>query len=286
MAWRKRKGERFYISSMIRDCRRMPRKRQECLNRIRTRLACRGERAYVARVEPGRLRIAPVAFEDVDVRWEEYTPGSVLGRTLFTRLVNGTVEWDDDVARGDDVFERLRTLLMHSANRLAKTQEIRPDVLSLLGRALFFRFREIEALCRKQTSPRSHRRPPIGWAVSVGRRMPPQPVAGWIRHLTVTSSPSQMEETRNFSDGLANSPKVMCLRISRLCCWVPNRVGIFGNSLLIGGHSISPTFRWGCSVRCTRISAGTGRRKKRFQRVFTTLLGISQSHCWMRHFMV
>lgn len=106
---------------------------------IRSRLACRGERAYLARVEPGRIRVAPVAFDDIDVRWEEYTPGSTAGRTLFSRLVNGTVEWDD-LGRGDDVFDRLRKLLIHSADGLARTPELRPDVLSLLGRALFFRF--------------------------------------------------------------------------------------------------------------------------------------------------
>ena len=54
--------------------------------------------------------------------------------------MNGVVAWDDDFTRSDSVFERSRTLLLHSAKALAATPEIRPDVLSLLGRALFFRF--------------------------------------------------------------------------------------------------------------------------------------------------
>lgn len=112
----------------------------ELLNGVRGRLACRGERSYLARVQTGRIHVAPVAFEDVEVSWTEYTPASVEGRTLFSRLVNGVVDWDEDIARRDGVFNRLRTLLMHSAGRLAETEELRPDVLSLLGRALFFRF--------------------------------------------------------------------------------------------------------------------------------------------------
>jgi hypothetical protein len=112
----------------------------ELIDRVRSRLACRGERAYLARVEPGRIEVAPVAFEDVKVRWTPYTPSTVEGRTLFSRLVNGVVDWDEDIGPEDGVFARLRTLLMRSARRLAATPQIRPDVLSLLGRALFFRF--------------------------------------------------------------------------------------------------------------------------------------------------
>jgi hypothetical protein len=111
----------------------------ELIAGLRSRLACRGERAYLARIEPGRIQVAPVAFEDVEFRWTLYAPSTVEGRTLFTRLVNG-VYWDEDVGRADGVFARLRALLMYSAGRLAATPEIRPDVLSLLGRALFFRF--------------------------------------------------------------------------------------------------------------------------------------------------
>jgi methylase of polypeptide subunit release factors len=110
------------------------------VNGVRCRLACRGEQAYLARVEPGRIQVAPVAFEDVDVNWVVYTASTIEGRTLFSRLVNGAVHWDDDIGRESGVFARLRTLLMHSAARLAATPQLRPDVVSLLGRALFFRF--------------------------------------------------------------------------------------------------------------------------------------------------
>jgi hypothetical protein len=107
---------------------------------VRRRLACRGESAYLARVEPGRIRVAPVAFEDVEVHWTPYSSSTVEGRTLFSRLVNGLVDWDENIRREDGVFARLRTLLMQSARQLAALPQVRPDVLSLLGRALFFRF--------------------------------------------------------------------------------------------------------------------------------------------------
>src|SRR5262249_37005268 len=112
----------------------------ELIDSVQSRLACRGERAYLARVEPGRIRVAPVAFEDVEVHWTPYTASTVEGRTLFSRLVNGGVDWGEAIGRENGVFARLRTLLMHSARRLAATPQLRPDVLSLLGRALFFRF--------------------------------------------------------------------------------------------------------------------------------------------------
>jgi hypothetical protein len=126
---------------------------EQLIDSVRGRLACRGERAYLARIEPGRIQVAPVAFEDVQVKWTPYTPDKVDGRTLFSRLVNGVVDWDDEISRGDDVFERLRVLLLHSAGRLARTQELRPDVLSLLGRALFFRFLRDRQIVSKENIP-------------------------------------------------------------------------------------------------------------------------------------
>ncbi len=125
----------------------------EMIGRVRSRLACRGERAYLARVAPGRIQVAPVAFEDVEVQWAPYTPSTVEGRTLFSRLVNGVVDWDKDIGREDGVFARLRALLMHSASRLAATPQIRPDVLSLLGRALFFRFLRDRQIITQEAIP-------------------------------------------------------------------------------------------------------------------------------------
>jgi hypothetical protein len=69
----------------------------------------------------------------------EYTPDSAAGRCLFSRLASGINE-GEDFAAGDSVFDRLFELLKHAANKIAKNEDLRSDALSLVGRALFFRF--------------------------------------------------------------------------------------------------------------------------------------------------
>ena len=109
------------------------------LRTIFGQIACRGERVYLARVEAGRLRVAPVSSTEKKPDWIEYTPGSTAGRCLFSRLALG-VTAGEDFAAGDSVFDRLFNLLRHAASRIAKNENLRPDALSLVGRALFFRF--------------------------------------------------------------------------------------------------------------------------------------------------
>jgi hypothetical protein len=102
-------------------------------------LACRGERSYLARVQFGKILVAPVSVSDKEPNWQEYSPDSIEGRSLFSRLAYGINE-GEDFAAGDVVFDRLFTLLKHVANKIAKNERLRPDALSLVGRALFFRF--------------------------------------------------------------------------------------------------------------------------------------------------
>src|SRR5260370_16032887 len=42
-------------------------------------LACRSERAYLARIDHGKLRVAPGSPSDKKPNWVEYTPGSTAG---------------------------------------------------------------------------------------------------------------------------------------------------------------------------------------------------------------
>ncbi|MGO8900485.1 MAG: class I SAM-dependent DNA methyltransferase [Isosphaeraceae bacterium] len=106
---------------------------------IYRQLACRGERAYLARVQHGRLVVAPVSPTEKEPNWVEYTPDTTEGRCLFSRLVHG-VTAGEDFAAGDVVFDQLFKLIKHAANRIARNVDLRPDALSLVGRALFFRF--------------------------------------------------------------------------------------------------------------------------------------------------
>jgi hypothetical protein len=102
-------------------------------------LACRGERAYLARVQFGKLLVVPVSPTEQRPNWVEYRSDSTAGRCLFSRLSFGITE-GEDFAAGDAVFDRLFELLKHAANKIAKYENLRPDALSLVGRALFVRF--------------------------------------------------------------------------------------------------------------------------------------------------
>src|SRR5947209_6070548 len=83
--------------------------------------------------------VAPVSPTDQRPEWTEYESGSADGRTLFSRLAFGITE-GEDFAAGDVVFKRLFELLKHAANKIAQGESLRADALSLVGRALFFRF--------------------------------------------------------------------------------------------------------------------------------------------------
>ncbi|AWM41775.1 N-6 DNA Methylase [Gemmata obscuriglobus] len=102
-------------------------------------LACRGERVYLARIDLGKITVAPVSLTDKTPNWVEYTPGSTEGRSLFSRLAFGMAE-GEDFGAGDAVFGRLFNLIKHTASKIARNESLRPDAISLVGRALFFRF--------------------------------------------------------------------------------------------------------------------------------------------------
>ncbi|HUS09410.1 MAG TPA: hypothetical protein VMZ30_03005, partial [Pyrinomonadaceae bacterium] len=114
------------------------------LSKLRRELACRGERAYLARVLPGELRVVPVTLAEQTPKWEIYKAGSTKALTFFARLTLGLYDGKGEPQAVDFVFERMFELLKQSADSLAETLD-KSDVLSLVGRALFFRF-----LCDRQ----------------------------------------------------------------------------------------------------------------------------------------
>lgn len=109
------------------------------LGDLRRLLASRGDRAYLARVLPGELRVVPVSLEHKTPKWEVYREGTGRAATFFTRLTEGQYDGPGEPRESDFVFSKMFELLKHAADELASKLS-RADVLSLVGRALFFRF--------------------------------------------------------------------------------------------------------------------------------------------------
>jgi hypothetical protein len=110
------------------------------LKTLRRKLACRGDRAYLARIRPGELAVVPVSLDDRTPVWKLYTPGTPEGLTFFTRLAHGQYDGGGEPKEADYVFSAMFKLVWSVADRLAALRLKRTDVLSLMGRALFFRF--------------------------------------------------------------------------------------------------------------------------------------------------
>ena len=131
-----------------------PAEQEQQLKTLRRKLACRGDRAYLARIRPGELAVVPVSLDDKTPAWKLYTPGTPEALTFFTRLAHGQYDGQGEPKEADYVFSAMFKLVWNVADRLAALHLKRTDVLSLMGRALFFRFlsdrhviREID--CRK-----------------------------------------------------------------------------------------------------------------------------------------
>ena len=112
------------------------------LRSLRRALGSRGERAYLAIVESGVVRVVPVSLDSRQTDWKEYKLGDPITSSLFSRLSLGHDDGEEKSAKADYVFEAMFGLLDNVARQLAegKNHLDRGDVLSLVGRALFLRF--------------------------------------------------------------------------------------------------------------------------------------------------
>lgn len=117
-----------------------PREQEIQLAHLRRKLACRGDRAFLARIRPGELAVVPVSLDERTPAWTRYTPGTPQALTFFSRLAQGRYDGEDSPRDADNVFSAMFKLVWSVADRLATLNLKRTDVLSLMGRALFFRF--------------------------------------------------------------------------------------------------------------------------------------------------
>src|ERR1039458_340190 len=117
-----------------------PKEQEQQINTLRRKLACRGDRAYLARIRPGELSVVPVSLDEQTPEWKCYTPGTSEALTFFSQLANGHYDGKGEPKEADYVFSAMFKLVWSVADRLAALKLKRADVLSLMGRALFFRF--------------------------------------------------------------------------------------------------------------------------------------------------
>jgi type I restriction-modification system DNA methylase subunit len=117
-------------------------RRQYELSSLRRVLGSRGERAYLAVIEPGLVRVAPVSLDSRAENWEQFQPGNPEALSLFARMALGEYEGKRAPKDADFVFKAMFDLLTAVANNIvaASPKMERDDVLSLIGRALFLRF--------------------------------------------------------------------------------------------------------------------------------------------------
>jgi type I restriction-modification system DNA methylase subunit len=110
----------------------------ERIRNLSRNVACRGERAYLAIVKPGLLEVTPVSLEDKAPSWRIFEADSTDAINFFTNLVHANVP-DGDLGDPNLVFDEMLNLLRAGVDRI-RNQIGKENTLSLIGRALFFRF--------------------------------------------------------------------------------------------------------------------------------------------------
>ncbi len=113
--------------------------RSNDLEALRKVLGCRGERIYLARIKPGLVHVMPATLADVSPGWKEFRTGTGAAETLVSRLALGLHD-DGTTQHVNYAFTEMFELLNQAADELVQHRIDPVDVLSLVGRALFFRF--------------------------------------------------------------------------------------------------------------------------------------------------
>ncbi|WP_319406287.1 N-6 DNA methylase [uncultured Desulfosarcina sp.] len=129
-------------------------------------LANRGERAYLSVLSPGELHVFPINLDRsilANSRKTTIKKESSKAPFFFQSIVNGIFTMEGQPEEPDYVFGTINDLMTRSSKLLIKTYELNQlDVLSFLGRALFFRFlwdrkiirsTELTSVCPQAKSP-------------------------------------------------------------------------------------------------------------------------------------
>jgi len=107
-------------------------------------LANRGERAYLGILSPGEMNVYPINLDRTVLARgfkETIRSDSAEAPLFFQCVVNDMFELKGQPKAPDYVFDEIHTLMRRSSEELIGTFHLNPlDVLSFLGRALFFRF--------------------------------------------------------------------------------------------------------------------------------------------------
>ena len=127
---------------------------KEQLKNLRRTLGCRGDRAYLAVVRPGTLEVTPVSLADRTPDWKIYKRDSNQALTFFSRLALGRCEELEEGEDSEFTFKQMFSLVDRTATRLEQLNLKRTDVLSLVGRALFFRFLSDRAIITEDNRPK------------------------------------------------------------------------------------------------------------------------------------
>lgn len=123
---------------------------QQQIGDLRRALACRGDRAYLAIIRPGKLDVIPVSLKDRTAEWKRFTAGTTEAITFFSRLALGTFEELPAGGEVDYLFKEIFTLVDKAATNIANLKVKRTDVISLVGRVLFFRFLRDRSIIKEE----------------------------------------------------------------------------------------------------------------------------------------
>jgi hypothetical protein len=118
----------------------------ESLAAVRRQLANRSDPAWLGVVRPGSLEIFSIGFHENEIGLPVRTieEGSITAPLFFQSLVHGTFEENHRLRGTDYVFRKIFDLLTQTTNEFVpadgKGRLDALEVLSMAGRALFFRF--------------------------------------------------------------------------------------------------------------------------------------------------